>query len=47
MYPYPLVFDISDFPKHHFLYSKTNEKVMEKMKSETNEQYIAEYCGLR
>ncbi|XP_053406097.1 uncharacterized protein LOC128559090 [Mercenaria mercenaria] len=47
MYNHSHLFDTSDFPKDHFLQSNTNKKVMGKMKSETNEKCISEYCGLR
>lgn len=47
MFEYSHLFDTSDFPKDHFLCSKSNKKVMGKMKSETNEKSISEYCGLR
>lgn len=47
MLAYSHLFDTSDFPKDHFLYSDFNKKVMGKMKSETNEKCISEYCGLR
>ena len=47
MYDYAHLFDTSDFPKDHFLQSDINKKVMGKMKSETNEKCISEYCGLR
>jgi ubiquitin len=47
MYQYSHLFDTSDFPKDHFLFSNVNKKVMGKMKSETNEKCISEYCGLR
>lgn len=47
MYDYSHLFDTSDFPKDHFLQSNINKKVMGKMKSETNEKCISEYCGLR
>lgn len=41
------LFDTSDFPKDHALYSDVYKKVMGKMKIETNEKCISEYCGLR
>lgn len=41
------LFDTSDFPRDHALYSDANKKVMGKMKIETNEKCISEYCGLR
>lgn len=47
MCKYSHLFDTSDFPKDHFLHSDINKKVIGKMKSETNEKCISEYCGLR
>lgn len=47
MFKYSHLFDTSDFPKNHFLHSDINKKVMGKMKSETNEKCISEYCGLK
>ena len=47
MQVYSHLFDTSDFPKDHFLHSDINTKVNGKMKSETNEKCISEYCGLR
>ena len=47
MYNYSHLFDTSDFPKDHFLQSNINKKVMGKMKCDTNEKCISEYCGLR
>ena len=41
------LFDTSDFPKTHYRHSDTNKKVMGKMKSETGEKVIKEFCGLR
>ena len=41
------LFDTSDFPKDHFLHSDLNKKIMGRMKSETNEGCISEFCGLR
>ena len=39
-------FDTSDFPKDHKFYSDKNKKVIGKMKYETNENEISEFCGL-
>ena len=39
-------FDTSDFPKDHKFYSDKNKKVIGKMKYETNEAEIDEFCGL-
>ena len=47
MYAYSHLFDTSDFPKDHYLFSNVNKKVMGKMKSETINKSISEYCGLR
>lgn len=41
------LFDTSDYPKDHKLYSITNKKVMGKMKDETASIPIAEFVGLR
>lgn len=47
MFKFSDKFDTSDFPKYYFLFSNVNKKVMGKMKSETNEKCISEYCGSR
>jgi hypothetical protein len=41
------LFDFSDYPSDHPLFSVTNKKVMGKMKDETNGSPISEFCGLR
>ena len=40
-------YDLSDYPKDHFLYDPTNKKVIGKFKDETNGLPIAEFVGLR
>ena len=40
------LFDLSNFPKDHELYDKTNNKVIGKMKFEKTKQ-ITEFVGLR
>ena len=47
MYEHRDLFDTSDFPKEHFLYSDVNKKKMGKIKSETGHMCISEFCGLR
>ena len=41
------LFDTSDYPPNHSLYSTHNKKVMGKMKDETNSIPIEEFVGLR
>ena len=41
------LYDTSDYPCDHALYSVKNKKVLGKMKDETNGTPIAEYVGLR
>ena len=41
------LFDTSDYPKDHILYSDRNKKVLRKMKDETNGIPITEFVGLR
>ncbi len=40
-------YDLSDYPKSHFLYDDTNKKVIGKFKDETNGIPISEFVGLR
>lgn len=40
-------FDFSNYPKDHILYSDKNKKVVGKMKSETANIEILEFCGLK
>lgn len=40
-------YDLSDYPKNHFLYDHTNKKVIGKFKDETNGIPISEFVGLR
>ena len=40
-------FDFSGYPKQHPNYDTRNEKVLEKMKDETNGVPVVEFCGLR
>lgn len=41
------LFDTSNYPKEHFLYSDQNKKVLGKFKDETNGVPITEFVGLR
>ena len=41
------LFDTSNYPKDHFLYSNQNKKVIGKMKDETSSIPIEEFVGLR
>lgn len=41
------LYDTSDFPKEHYLYSTKNKKVLGKMKDECAGKPIIEYVGLR
>ena len=41
------LFDTSDYPMDHFLYSSKNKKELGKMKDETNGTPIREFVGLR
>ena len=41
------LYDTSDYPKEHFLYSETNKKVIGKFKDETAGVPIVEFVGLR
>lgn len=41
------MFDTSDYPKDHFLYSEKNKKVLGKMKDEMKSKIIYEFCALR
>ena len=47
MFKHAQLFDTSNFDKRHFLYSKTNCKVLGKMKDECGGQPIEEFVGLR
>ena len=41
------MFDTSNYPKDHFLYSEANKKVYGKFKDEAAGVPIMEFCGLR
>ena len=41
------LYDTSDYPKEHSLYSDVNKKVLGKMKDESAGQPISEFVGLR
>ena len=41
------LFDFSNFPQEHVLYSKDNEKVVLKFKDEMGGRIIVEFCGLK
>ena len=41
------LFDLSNYPVDHTLYSKENKKVIGKMKNEVAGTMIKEFCGLR
>src|ERR1044072_3408103 len=41
------LFDTSDYPKEHKLYSEKNKQVLGKMKDETAGKLITEFVGLR
>jgi hypothetical protein len=41
------LYDLSDYPKDHFLYDATNKKVIGKMKDETNGIPIAEVAAIK
>nr|DAC81386.1 TPA_asm: PolB [Parasteatoda house spider adintovirus] len=41
------LYDTSDYPKHHFLHSEVNKKVLGKMKDELNGVVVVEFVGLR
>ena len=41
------LFDTSDYPQDHLLYSNTNQKVIGKFKDETVGETIREFTGLR
>ena len=41
------LYDFSEYPKTHPLYSEKNKKVIGKFKDETNSKPISEFCGLR
>lgn len=41
------LFDLSDYPKDHYLQNDTNKKVLGKMKDETNSLPISMFVGLR
>ena len=43
----PNIYDTSDYPQEHFLYSSENKKVLGKMKDEMNGRPIEEYVGIR
>ena len=47
MYEKKQYYDLSDFPKDHFLYDPTNKKVVGKFKEEFNGIMINEFVGLR
>ena len=42
-----VLFDFSDYPKQHHLFSDMNKKVIAKMKDETASVPISEFVGLR
>ena len=41
------LYDFSDYPKHHYLQSNVNKKVIGKFKDELNGETLEEFCGLR
>ena len=41
------LFDTANYPKDHFLYSKVNDKRLNKMKDETQSVPISKFVGLR
>jgi hypothetical protein len=41
------VYDFSDYPKSHFLFSDANKKIIGKFKDEASGKPIIEFCGLR
>lgn len=41
------IFDFSDYPKYHSLYSDTNKKTIEKFKDEMCGQFVFEFVGLK
>lgn len=41
------MFDTSDYPKDHYLYSEVNKKTLGKMKDEANSVPISKFAGLR
>ena len=41
------LYDTSNYPKEHFLYSTTNKKIIGKFKDETGGLPIVEWIGLR
>ena len=41
------LFDTSNFPKDHELFSKVNQKALGKLKFETEEKFINEFIGLK
>lgn len=41
------IYDTSDYPQDHLLYSTAIKKVLGKLKDECAERAIAEYVGLR
>ena len=41
------LFDFSEYPRNHYLYSEKNKKTLGLMKDETNSSPIAEFVGLR
>ena len=47
MYEKKQYYDLSDFPKDHFLYDPSNKKVAGKFKEEFNSSIINEFVGLR
>src|ERR1043165_6338560 len=47
MYTHLDQYDTSDYPANHFLYSKTNAKVIWKFKDESNAEPPLEFVGLR
>ena len=47
MTKHPDLYDTSDYPQDHSLYSLANKKVLGKLKDECATRAIAEYVGLR
>lgn len=41
------MYDFSNYPKDHFLFSNSNKKMLGKMKDELASESMVECCGLR